>query len=164
MFKIPTASPAEPTRTSSAHVVRTTVAAVVSLLVASIATLPEPYWATVTTLIVMQSSLGAAWAVSVKRVIGTTLGATVGGMLATFLKPSALIFAAAVLATGFVCRLLKLDRTAYRFTGVTLAIVMLVRRNEPAWVIAAHRFTEVSIGIAVALVLTAVWPESANSG
>jgi len=29
----------------------------------------------------------------------------------------------------------------------------------PAWVIAAHRFAEVSIGIAVGLIVTALWPE-----
>jgi hypothetical protein len=40
-----------------------------------------------------------------------------------------------------------------------LAIVMLVPRMEPAWRIAIHRSAEVSIGIAVALVMTVVWPE-----
>lgn len=139
--------------------VRTTVAALASLLVARAATLPEPYWATVTTLVVMQSSLGAAWLVSRKRLVGTALGAAVGGMLATFFESTAVIFTAAVLATGLLCRALELDRTAYRFTGVTLAVVMLVVRNEPAWLIAIDRFAEVSIGITVALVLTAVWPE-----
>lgn len=31
--------------------------------------------------------------------------------------------------------------------------------TEPAWRIAFHRFAEVSVGIAVALVMTVVWPE-----
>ena len=52
-----------------------------------------------------------------------------------------------------------MDRSAYRFGGVTLAIVLLVRRVEPAWQVAFHRFAEVSTGIAVALVMTVVWPE-----
>jgi uncharacterized membrane protein YccC len=51
------------------------------------------------------------------------------------------------------------DRSAYRFGGVTLAIVMLVPRSGPAWQVAFHRFAEVSIGIGVALILTVVWPE-----
>jgi len=57
-------------------------------------------------------------------------------------------------------RLGLLRAEAYRFTGIALAIVMLVARKQPPWIIAAHRFVEVSIGIVVALVLTAVWPES----
>ena len=51
------------------------------------------------------------------------------------------------------------DRTAYRFGAVTLAIVLLIPRTGLARQIAFHRFAEVSIGIAVALILTVVWPE-----
>jgi uncharacterized membrane protein YccC len=36
---------------------------------------------------------------------------------------------------------------------------MLVARPASAWLVAAHRFVEVSLGIVVALVLSAVWPE-----
>jgi uncharacterized membrane protein YgaE (UPF0421/DUF939 family) len=56
------------------------------------------------------------------------------------------------------------ERSAYRFGGVTLAIVLLVPRTAPAWQIAFHRFAEVSIGIGVALILTVVWPETELSG
>ena len=42
------------------HSVRTAVAAVASLVVARALGLPEAYWATITTLIIMQSTLGAA--------------------------------------------------------------------------------------------------------
>jgi hypothetical protein len=60
---------------------------------------------------------------------------------------------------GLFCARVQADRSAYRFGGVTLAIVLLVPRTEPAWRIAFHRFAEVSVGIAVALVMTLVWPE-----
>jgi len=36
---------------------------------------------------------------------------------------------------------------------------MLAVRTEAPWIIAIHRFLEISIGIAVALILTALWPE-----
>ena len=36
---------------------------------------------------------------------------------------------------------------------------MLVPRNESPWIVGFHRFVEVTIGILVALVLTAIWPE-----
>jgi len=59
-----------------------------------------------------------------------------------------------------ICAALHLDRSAYRYAGITLAIVILVARTQPVWIIAAHRFIEISLGIVVGLLLTAVWPES----
>ena len=54
---------------------------------------------------------------------------------------------------------LAAQRNAYRYAGVTLAVVMLVARANSSWDVAMHRFIEVSIGIAIGLLLTAVWPE-----
>jgi len=51
------------------------------------------------------------------------------------------------------------DHSAYRFGGVALAIVLLIPRTGPPWKIAFHRIAEVSIGIAVAPIMTVVWPE-----
>ena len=141
------------------HAVRTAVAALASLLVARLLRLPEAYWAPITTLVITQSSLGAALAVSWQRFVGTALGAVVGAIVASYFEPHALLFACSVLFLGLICGLLRSDQASYRFGGITLAIVMLVPRAGPAWQIAFHRFAEVSIGIAVALVLTVVWPE-----
>jgi uncharacterized membrane protein YgaE (UPF0421/DUF939 family) len=142
------------------HSARTAVAATVSLVVARAFRLPEAYWAAITTLIVVQSTLGAALTISGKRFAGTALGAIVGALVATLFRPSAIAFGGAVFSIGMIGPVFHLDRTAYRFASITLAIVMLVGRTAPAWVVATHRFVEVSIGIAVGLVLTAVWPES----
>ena len=153
---IANAAPAVITRL---HIVRTTAAALASQGIASLVGLPELYWATITSLVVMQSTLTASWTVSCKRLLGTAIGATVGGVLATLLPSSTLAFAMALVATGLFCAFAHLDRVCYRFTGITLAIVMLLARSRPAWIIACHRFAEVSIGIAVTLLLTALWPE-----
>jgi uncharacterized membrane protein YccC len=155
----PEPSPPLDLQMSRLHVARTSVAALTALLVARVVTLPEPYWATITALVVMQSSLIASWTVSWKRLVGTAIGAVVGGAMSTLFPPSALLFAVSLFATGLLCLAVGLDRVAYRFTGITLAIITLVARNRPAWITAAHRFAEVSLGIAVALVITAVWPE-----
>jgi uncharacterized membrane protein YccC len=64
-----------------------------------------------------------------------------------------------VFVLGLIRALLGIGRNAFRYAGITLAIVMLVARAEPAWMIAVHRFLEISVGIAVGLLLTAVWPE-----
>jgi uncharacterized membrane protein YccC len=53
------------------HSARTAVAAVVSVLVARLFRLPEVYWAPITTIVITQSSLGAALKVSWKRFVGT---------------------------------------------------------------------------------------------
>jgi uncharacterized membrane protein YccC len=60
---------------------------------------------------------------------------------------------------GPACAIGRSDRTAYRFGGVTVAVVLLIPRANPVWQIAVHRFAEVCIGIAVALILAVVWPE-----
>jgi len=150
-------------RQALVHSVRTAVAATVSLVVARLFRLPEAYWAAITTLIVMQSTLGAALTISWKRFVGTALGALVGALVTTYFRPSPIALGGFVFCIGLLSSALRLDRTAYRFASITLAIVMLVGRAKPAWVVATHRFVEVSIGIGVGLMLTAVWPEGESS-
>ena len=141
------------------HSVRTAVAAVASVLVARLFRLPEAYWAPITTLVITQSSLGAALKVSWQRFLGTGLGAVLGAIVASHFEPHVLVFGASVFFLGLICPLALADRSAYRFGGITLAIVLLIPRAGSAWEIAFHRFAEVSIGIGVALILTLIWPE-----
>jgi uncharacterized membrane protein YccC len=137
---------------------RTAVATGASLVVARLLYLPEAYWAAVTTLVVMQSTLGAAWAVSTQRFMGTALGAGVGALVGHHLGGGVLVLTVGVFGLGLICCMLRLDQSAYRFAGITFAIVTLVARESGPTVVAAHRFIEVSTGIAVALVITALWP------
>jgi uncharacterized membrane protein YccC len=148
------------TRYDLIHAVRTTIAAVASLLFARLFKLPEAYWAAVTTLVVMQSTLGASFTVSWQRFAGTAMGAATGALFATYFGSNTAVFAVGVFIMGIVCAALRFDRAAYRFAGVTLAIVMLIAHSGPGWIVAVHRFIEVSVGIAVGLLLTALWPES----
>src|SRR6202140_4284397 len=141
------------------HSARTAVAALVSLLVARLFRLPEAYWAPITTIVITQSSLGAALKVSWQRFVGTALGAALGAIVASYFGPHGLVFGASVFLLGLFCPLALADRSAYRFGGITLAIVLLIPRAGSAWETAFHRFAEVSIGIGVALVLTLIWPE-----
>lgn len=136
---------------------RTALAAVGSFVIARLLRMPEAYWATILTIIVMQSSLGAALTISWQRFAGTVLGAAAGGLLSTYFRSNLAMFGVGVFLLGLVCAVLRLG-TAYRFAGVTLAITMLVTRDRPAWIVAEHRFIEVSVGIVVGLVVTAVWP------
>src|SRR4051795_9855466 len=80
---------------------RTAVAAVASVLAARLFRLPEPYWAPITTLVITQSSVGAAFAVSWQRFVGTILGAVLGGIVASLSGPHVLVFGACVFILGF---------------------------------------------------------------
>jgi uncharacterized membrane protein YgaE (UPF0421/DUF939 family) len=151
--------PLRVTRQAVIHVLRTTVAAVASLLIARLFKLPEAYWAAITTLVVMQSSLGGALTISWQRFAGSAIGAAAGALFATYFGSNTAIFAIGIFLMGILCAALRLDKAAYRFAGITLAIIMLTARPAPAWIVAIHRFIEVAVGIAVGLALTAVWPE-----
>jgi uncharacterized membrane protein YgaE (UPF0421/DUF939 family) len=141
------------------HSIRTAIAATVSLAVARLFGLPEAYWAAIATLVVMQSTLGATLLISVERVAATALGALAGALLATYFTQNLPVFAAAVFVLGLLCTAFRMERSAYRYASVTLAIIMLIPRTNAAWIVALHRFFEVSVGIVVALALAAVWPE-----
>jgi len=141
------------------HSLRTAVACVASLLVARLFRLPEAYWAPLTTMVITQSSLGAALVVSGQRFIGTFVGAAAGATLATYFGPHALAFGTGLFVLGMLRLLTHSDLIGYRFAGIALGIVLLVPRTGDPWQIAAHRFIEVSIGIGVALTLSVLWPE-----
>jgi uncharacterized membrane protein YgaE (UPF0421/DUF939 family) len=142
------------------HAVRTGVGAALSLGAARLLGMPEAFWAPVTTLIVLQSTLGAAWDISKARLIGNVLGAASGGVVLTYLGTNMIVLGPMIFVFGLICSLLHLGQPAYRFAGITYAIITLTVRASAPWVIAVHRFIEVSLGIVVALLLVAVWPET----
>jgi uncharacterized membrane protein YgaE (UPF0421/DUF939 family) len=97
--------------------------------------------------------------VSWDRLVGTALGAVVGALAGNWFAPSAWVFGISIFVLGLLCAVTRTDRSAYRFAGMTLAIVLLTPRVAPVWRIAVNRFVEVAIGIAVALLMTVAWPE-----
>jgi uncharacterized membrane protein YgaE (UPF0421/DUF939 family) len=136
--------------------VRTTIAAIISLLLARLLKLPESYWAPISAIVIIQSTIDPrtlAW----QRFAGTALGAAVGALIGTYFPSNALVYAVAVFVCGALCALLRV-RGAYRFAAITLSIVLLIAHQRAAWIVAAHRFVEVSVGIAVALAVAEVWP------
>src|SRR5579863_7042000 len=80
----PTPAIVRPDLTTIRHSLRTAVAAGVSLAVARLFKMPEAYWAPVTTLIIMQSTVGAALNVSIARILGTVLGCVVGAIASIY--------------------------------------------------------------------------------
>jgi len=138
---------------SITHSIRTAAAATVSVVVARLVQMPEAYWAAIATLVVMQSTL------SIERIVATAVGASVGAVEANYFGANLIAFMLAIFFIGLVSLAFRLEKTAYRYASVTLAIIVLIPRTNPAWIVALHRFIEVSVGIIVALIVVAVWPE-----
>jgi uncharacterized membrane protein YgaE (UPF0421/DUF939 family) len=135
---------------------RTALAAVAALLLARLLKMPESYWAPISTIVIIQSTippLTLGW----QRFVGTALGAVLGAALATFFSPSAWVYALGIILCGVLAWLLRVEG-AYRFAGITLSIIFLIPHTHAPWIVGWHRFLEVSLGIAVALVVTMVWP------
>ena len=141
------------------HSVRTALAATLSVVVARLVHMPEAYWAAIATLVVMQSTLGATLTLSIERIVATAVGASVGALEANYFGANLIAFMVAIVLIGLLSYGFRLERTAYRYASVTLAIIVLIPRTNPAWIIALHRFIEVSVGIIVALAVVAFWPE-----
>jgi len=144
---------------SATHSIRTAAAATISICVARLIGMPEAYWAAIATLVVMQSTLGATFTLSIERIVATALGASLGAVESTYFASNLVVFALAIFLLGVLSFVLRLEKTGYRYASVTLTIIVLIPRTGAPWSIAAHRFTEVSIGIVVALVVVAIWEE-----
>jgi len=125
------------------------------LLLARSLKLPEFYWAPISTIVILLSTINPltlAW----QRFAGTALGAALGALIATFFSSNWIVYGAGIFVCGIVCSFLRLG-SAYRFAAITLSIVLLVAHERAPWIVASHRFVEVSLGIAVALLAAEVW-------
>jgi uncharacterized membrane protein YgaE (UPF0421/DUF939 family) len=143
------------TREALLHSLRTTLATVLSAMVAHALKLPEFYWAPISTIVILLSPsdpFTLAW----QRFAGTALGAIVGALIATYFHINWMVYGAGIMVCGILSAILRLGG-AYRFAAITLTIILLIAHTAPPWIVGYHRFIEVSLGIAVALVLTKVW-------
>ena len=135
---------------------RTAFAAVTAMLLARLLKMPEYYWAPISTIVIIQSTIPPrtlAW----HRFVGTALGAVLGAALATFFPATALVYGVGIILCGAIAFLLGIGG-AYRFAAITLSIILLIPRGRAPWIVGWHRFLEVSLGVGVALVVTMLWP------
>ena len=141
---------------------RTALAAVVAMLLARLLHMPEFYWAPISAIVIVQSTI-PPMTLGWQRFVGTALGAVVGIVLSTVLHSSTLVYGLGILACGMLAWVLRLGG-AYRFAAITLSIILLVPRAQAPWITGWHRFLEVSMGIFVALVVTTVCPLAKKMG
>ena len=139
------------------HALRTGIAAASAYGLAEWIGIPESYWSAISAIIVMQSSLGAAWSTSKQRLLGTLLGVVIGACLVgAFGTPHVAFYGLVMVLLGGLCSLLRMEVIGYRFAGVTFTIVVLVANPQQVWWVGLYRFLEVSLGITTSLVVTAV--------
>jgi uncharacterized membrane protein YccC len=141
--------------------IKTALAGCLAMYFAELLRLPQPYWASITAMIVMQTNLGAAVKQSWIRFAATGVGAAVSIPFIAFVGQNLWVFGAAVFVTVVVCTFLHLEE-GLRLAAVTVAIIMLIPHTGRPWVPALNRFLEVSFGILVALLVAEfLWPASA---
>jgi len=143
------------TQVSLMNAARTAIATLISLMLARMLKLREFYWAPISTIVILLSTinpLAGSW----QRFVGTALGAALGALIATFFRVNWAIYGAGIFICGILCAALRINES-YRIAAITLSIVLLITHGDAPWIVALHRFIEVSIGIAVALLITTVW-------
>jgi uncharacterized membrane protein YccC len=126
---------------SITHAIRTAVAATASVLIARLVQMPEAYWAAIATLVVMQSTLGATLTLSLERIVATAMGASVGALEVNVFGANLVAFAVAIVLIGLLSIAFRLEKTAYRYASITLAI----HRSDSAFGTGVdYRVTQVS--------------------
>jgi uncharacterized membrane protein YgaE (UPF0421/DUF939 family) len=86
---------------------RTTVAAVLAMSLARMLKLPEFYWAPISTIVIIQSTIPPrtlAW----QRFVGTAMGAMLGVALATFLPTNSLVYALGIILCGLLAFIFRI--------------------------------------------------------
>lgn len=144
------------TRQTTISSLRISIASVVSMLVARSLKLPEFYWAPISTIVILLSTIDPL-TLSWQRFVGTAIGAAAGAAIASLPEHNWLVYGLGIFLCGILSSALRVA-TAYRFAAITLSIVLLITHNRPPWIVAVHRFIEVSLGIAVALLVAVTWP------
>jgi uncharacterized membrane protein YccC len=89
------------------HSARTAVASVVSMLLARALNLPESYWAPISTIVVLLSTVDpmtVAW----QRFAGTALGAALGALIATYFHPTWIVYGLGIVLCGILSALLRI--------------------------------------------------------
>ncbi len=133
------------------------IAGVASIFIANLLKLPQGYWAAFSAFVVIGTDMRTTLKASADRLLGTAIGAILGGVFAYFWGGHLLLFGLAVALTVLICEVLKLG-PSYRLACVTVALVMLIGKSGSPWSMALHRFLEVALGIVVGVIISALPP------
>ena len=138
---------------------KTALAAVLCLWLGHLFRLERSYWASVTAIVMMGSESAVSLAACRDRLIGTAIGAVLGWVTVSIWHGHSLLYALAILLCLLACSTLKFEK-AGRLAAVALTIIVLVQWDGGPAHAALSRFSEVALGILVALTVgLLVFPE-----
>jgi uncharacterized membrane protein YccC len=127
------------------HATRMTVAAILAFAAAWAFALPEGYWAVISAVVVMQSSLDGSLGASLDRLMATVAGAMVGAACVSLRGftplPEVLVLTLAVGPTALLAAL----RPSFRVTPITAVIVLVGASPGVGLLTAFHRVMEITL-------------------
>ena len=134
--------------------VRVTMAAVLAFALAKLLGFEHGYWAVITAIIVMQTSVGGSLKAAVDRLLGTMAGALYGAAIALLIPHGTSgELASAMVAAILPLALLAAIRPSFKVAPITAFIVLvpLSGAAAPPLTYALERILEISIGSVVGL-------------
>jgi uncharacterized membrane protein YccC len=149
------------------HALRVVTAAVAAFALVKLSGLPQGWWAVITALLVVQTSVGGSLKAAIDRLWGTIAGAVYGAIVAIIVPHVtdvglAIAIAVAILPLAYLAAI----NPMFRVAPVTALIVMLPIYGQGGnpLVSALDRVIEIVIGNIVALAVTfAILPTRAHS-
>lgn len=137
---------------------KTALAAIITFLVYHALDLPQGYWAVISAIIIMQSSLGGSLQAGWYRLFGTAIGAGLAVAAISLFPPEAAWgVAAALFITTALSAYLNYTHESFKMAGITAVIIILMGESGLSPLEAGmHRFLEISLGIGVALLVSFV--------
>lgn len=131
---------------------RAAMAAGIAFLLAEFFALSKGYWAVLTAILVMQSTIGASLSAALDRLFGTLLGGVLGVLGAWAAGPSITVTGLVLLAGVLVTVYLAAKRPSLKLASVTVAIVLLSDPSHAEPVRSAfERLAEIGLGACVGL-------------
>ena len=134
--------------------VRVTTAAVLAFALAKLLGFAHGYWAVITAIIVMQTSVGGSLKAALDRLLGTMAGALYGAAIALLIPHGTTMeLAAAMVAAILPLALLAAVKPSFKAAPITAFIVLvpLSGAASPPLTYALERILEISVGSVVGL-------------
>jgi uncharacterized membrane protein YccC len=146
------------TRTAELRLaVRVTSAAILAFALAKLLGFAHGYWAVITAIIVMQTSVGGSLKAAVDRLLGTMAGALYGAVIAVAVPHATTgALAAAMVAAILPLALLAAIKASFKAAPITAFIVLVPISGPevPPLTYALERILEISIGSLVGMAVS----------
>jgi len=119
-------------------------------------------WSLISAIVVLQATSRDTWKSAVLRVLGTLIGAMLGGGYLYLLPFSPVGMAVSIGLTVLLCQALKVPDHG-RLAAITVALIMVIASSNPELsplANAALRFIESVIGAGIVVLAVLLWPKA----